>query len=256
MVDIVIVASAFGTHAVRRDGHRAFIDATAEAGAAGFEVRRELFASDDDASPRALARLGGAIAAAGLWSVYSTPDTLYADDGTLNRQAVAATLDAAGALGARFVKFQLGAFASRTQAAQLADLLERAPARMRVLVENGQLRQGGAIAQFVSLFAALRDERMPALVGMTFDIGNWLWAGEAPLDAARMLAPHVEYVHCKAVDGAGARRFAIAPPPHDRLCTDALALLPAAAPRGIEFALDAARLADDAAARVAWLAAA
>ncbi|KGS99589.1 AP endonuclease, family 2 domain protein [Burkholderia pseudomallei] len=73
---------------------------------------------------------------------------------------------------------------------------------------------------------------------------------------ARALAAHVEYVHCKAADGEGARRFAIAPPPGDRLCGDALALLPRTAPRGIEFPLDAARVADDAAARVAWLAAA
>ncbi|AJW53310.1 TIM barrel protein [Burkholderia pseudomallei] len=254
MVDIVIVASAFGADAVRRAGHRAFVAAVADAGAAGFEVRRELFAADDDAVASALAALGRAIAAAGLWSVYSTPEALYADDGDLNRDALAAALDQADALGARFVKFQLGGFAANPHAAELAGATRGA--RARVLVENGQSRQGGALAQFTTLFAALRDARGPAPVGMTFDIGNWLWAGEAPLAAARALAAHVEYVHCKAADGEGARRFAIAPPPGDRLCGDALALLPRTAPRGIEFPLDAARVADDAVARVAWLAAA
>ncbi|MFY0590828.1 sugar phosphate isomerase/epimerase, partial [Burkholderia pseudomallei] len=99
MVDIVIVASAFGADAVRRAGHRAFVAAVADAGAAGFEVRRELFAADDDAVASALAALGRAIAAAGLWSVYSTPEALYADDGDLNRDALAAALDQADALG-------------------------------------------------------------------------------------------------------------------------------------------------------------
>lgn len=109
MVDIVIVASAFGPEAVRRAGHRAFVAAAAGAGAAGFEVRSELFASDDDAAAPALAELGRAIAAAGLWSVYSTPATLYADDGGLHHDALAAALAQADALGARFVKFQLAA---------------------------------------------------------------------------------------------------------------------------------------------------
>ncbi|AOK47008.1 xylose isomerase [Burkholderia sp. MSMB617WGS] len=254
MVDIVIVASAFGADAVRRAGHRAFVAAAADAGAAGFEVRRELFASDDDAAAPALARLGDAIAAAGLWSVYSTPATLYTDGGDLNRDALAATLAEADALGARFVKFQLGGFAARPHAAEIAAATRGA--RARALVENGQLRQGGALAQFESLFAALRDERCPTLIGMTFDIGNWLWAGDAPLAAARSLAAHVEYVHCKAVDGEGARRFAVAPRPGERFCDDVLALLPRTAPRGIEFPLDAARVADDASTRVAWLAAA
>ncbi|AJX32467.1 TIM barrel protein [Burkholderia oklahomensis] len=254
MIDIVIVASAFGADAVRRAGHRAFVAAAADAGAAGFEVRRELFASDDDAATPALGQLGDALAAAGLWSVYSTPATLYADDGGLNRDALAATLAEADALDARFVKFQLGGFAAHAHAAEIAAATRGA--RARVLVENGQMRQGGALAQFTSLFAALRDEAFPALVGMTFDIGNWLWAGEAPLAAARALADHVEYIHCKAVDGEGARRFSIAPPPRDRFCDDALALLPRTVPRGIEFPFDAARVADDATTRVAWLKAA
>lgn len=73
MADIVIVASAFGMDRVRQEGHSAFIATVAASGAAGFEVRRELFASDDDTAPGALAALGAQIAGHGLWSVYSTP---------------------------------------------------------------------------------------------------------------------------------------------------------------------------------------
>jgi sugar phosphate isomerase/epimerase len=34
---------------------------------------------------------------------------------------------------------------------------------------------------------------------MTFDMGNWHWTGECPLEAARALAARVAYVHCKGV---------------------------------------------------------
>jgi hypothetical protein len=89
---------------------------------------------------------------------------------------------------------------------------------------------------------------------MTFDIGNWHWPGEAPLEAARMLAPHVEYIHCKAVVGEGARRFAVAPAADDPLCTEVLRRLPRDVPRGIEFPFDPSRLEADASHYVAWLA--
>ncbi|WDD94075.1 TIM barrel protein [Burkholderia sp. FERM BP-3421] len=252
--EIVIVASAFGPEAVRRDGHHAFVAEAARAGAAGFEVRRELFASGQDTLARALAELGAAIAAAGLWSVYSTPDTLYTDAGALNREGFVTALAEADALGARYVKFQLGGYASDPSAREIAALA--APARARILVENGQLPQGGALAQFATLFAALRAAGAPDLLGMTFDIGNWQWPGEAPLAAADTLAAHVEYIHCKAVTGEGARRFAVAPAADDPLFGPVLARLPADVPRGIEFPLDAADLAADARRRVAWLEAA
>ncbi|MFP4833992.1 sugar phosphate isomerase/epimerase, partial [Paraburkholderia sp. BR10879] len=68
--------------------------------------------------------------------------------------------------------------------------------------------------------------------------------------------PHVEYIHCKAVVGEGARRFAAAPGDDDALCRAALALLPTHVPRGIEFPFDPARIHADAAHYVEWLAAA
>ncbi|RQS64954.1 sugar phosphate isomerase/epimerase [Burkholderia sp. Bp8963] len=254
MADIVIVASAFGMDRVRQEGHRAFVATAAQAGAAGFEVRRELFASDADAAHDALTALGAQLAAHGLWSVYSTPATLYTDAGALDADALRDTLAEADALGARFVKFQLGGFAGDAHAADIVALSRQA--RARVVVENGQLAVGGALAQFRDLFAALDAAGAPRALGMTFDIGNWQWPGEAPLECAQALAPHVEYIHCKAVVGEGARRFAVAPAAHDPLVAAVLAVLPQHAPRGIEFPFDAADPAGDARHRVAWLVAA
>jgi len=250
--EVVIVASAFGMDAVRRDGHRAWLAIAANAGAAGFEVRRELFSSEAQASTEALNELGQAIAHADMWPVYSTPDALYCPDGTLDSSALERALREATALGARFVKLQLGGFIEHAAAAQIADRLRGAT--VRLVVENGQLKEGGSLAQFVALFEALAREGHERLLGMTFDMGNWRWPGEVPLDAAPLLARYVEYIHCKAVVGEGMRLFAVAPEPDDAQCAALFALLPGDVPRGIEFPFEASRLADDAARYVAWLA--
>jgi sugar phosphate isomerase/epimerase len=262
MAEVAIVASAFGAQAIRRDGHAAWSGPARRAGAQAFEVRRELM-HDADAQPEALRALGSALAGEGLWRIWSTPDALYGEDGALDEAALGAAVAAGRALGARFVKLQLGGFAGDAHAARLAALLEKLGARTgevgdgpRVVVENGQLEQGGKLAQFIDLFNALRDGGAAGVIGMTFDIGNWQWPGEPPLLAAAALAPHVDYIHCKAVAGEGARRFAAAPSDDDTLCRAALALLPSHVPRGIEFPFDPARVADDAAHYVEWLAAA
>ncbi|SAL42919.1 sugar phosphate isomerase/epimerase family protein [Caballeronia telluris] len=255
--EVVIVASAFGADAIRRDGHAVWAAVAARAGASGFEVRRELFARYADATPDALRRLGEQIAALGLWAVYSTPATLFAADGSLDLAALKPAIDEAAALGARIVKLQLGGteHGTATDAATLDRALSAiADSRARVVVENGQLKAGGTIGAFSALFDALpKDSRT---LSMTFDTGNWLWAGENPAEAARRLAPHVSYVHCKAVTGEGARRFAVAPGARDVLFAHLLKLLPRDVPRGIEFPFDAAAPEADASAKVAWLAAA
>ncbi|VXC05536.1 Xylose isomerase domain-containing protein TIM barrel [Burkholderia sp. 8Y] len=230
--EVVIVASAFGVDAIRRDGHSVWAEKAALSGADGFEVRRELCA---DVSLHALAQLGERIHAAGLWAVHSTPATLFAADGSLDRDALALAIDEAHALGARIVKLQLGGdeHGVATDSATL-DALTRAVggSRARVLVENGQLRAGGLPSAFKMLFAALPAETGLA---MTFDTGNWRWADVNPLDAAERLASHVGYVHCKTTQGKGARRFAVAPAPDDAAFAALLARLPSDVPRGIEY---------------------
>ncbi|WP_429343266.1 sugar phosphate isomerase/epimerase family protein [Paraburkholderia sp. GAS42] len=254
MPDIVIVASSFGADAIRRDGHQAWLSPAATAGASAFEVRRELFTSEEDTAPDVLNDLGEAIDELGMWSVYSTPASLYTSEGALDLGALRLALAEGEALGARFVKLQLGGFATEAGGAAIAACLR--DANIRLVVENGQLKEGGELAQFVRLFEALEREGYPDVLGMTFDIGNWQWPGEAPLEAARQLARHVEYIHCKAVTGEGARRFAIAPAADDPVCAAVLPLLPRDVPRGIEFPFDTGRLHADASRYVAWLAAA
>jgi sugar phosphate isomerase/epimerase len=253
-----------------------------------------------------LRSLGEAIDGLGMWSVYSTPATLYTATGALDELALRLAVEEARALGARFVKLQLGGFgadsagevtrgdvshnhlqratreadaeaeadeakADRAQSGGAAGNVpdpfpERGNAhgariaacmsgsRARLVVENGQRMEGGMIRQFTDLFDALRREGYTEVLGMTFDIGNWQWPGEAPVEAARQLAQYVEYIHCKAVAGIGARRFAVAPAADDPVCAAVLPLLPSNVPRGIEFPLDPNRVATDTSHYVSWLA--
>lgn len=257
-VPVVIVASAFGAEAIRRDGHAAWAEVAAKAGAAGFEVRRELFADDTQAQPDSLHELGEQIRAAGIWPVYSTPATLFDDTGALDESAMTQTLAEAAALGAHIVKFQLGGSENEGTATDSATL-DRLIAgirdsKARVVVENGQLKAGGTIDAFSALFEAL--ETRSHTLAMTFDTGNWRWAEQDPLEAARRLARYVGYVHCKAVQGEGARRFAAAPAQDDGYFAALLAYLPGDVPRGIEFPFDQTHFAADAARYVKQMASA
>ncbi|MFP3757839.1 hypothetical protein SB751_28570, partial [Cupriavidus sp. SIMBA_020] len=107
------------------------------------------------------------------------------------------SVEEAIALGARFVKLQLGGFAAEANAAVIAEHMRCAD--VRLVVENGQLAEGGSLAQFVGVFDALAREGHTDVLGMTFDIGNWQWQEQSALNAARLLGRHVAYVHCKAV---------------------------------------------------------
>jgi sugar phosphate isomerase/epimerase len=253
-VDVVIVASAFGMDAVRAGGHLKWARASRQAGAAGFEVRRELFADESDAGLQRLRALGGSIAELGLSSVFSTPASLYTGSGDLDIAALRLALDEAAALGARLVKLQLGGFIREAHGAAIAEQIQRMHgANLRLVVENGQLEEGGSLPQFVGLFDALAREGCAGLLGMTFDIGNWAWRGVAPLEAADLLAAQVDYIHCKTTVGEGARRFPAAPAADDAQFNAVLGKLPRGVPRGIEFPFDTNRIDADAAHYVEWL---
>lgn len=251
------MATAFGADAIRRDGHAAFAAITAASGAAGFEVRRELFVDETQARPDALRELGEHIRAAGIWTVFSTPATLFDNTGSLDEAALNQGIAEADALGARIVKFQLGGTetGTATDDATLKRLIAGVnQSHAKVMVENGQLKAGGTIDAFSRLFNALADT--PHALSMTFDTANWLWAGEDPQAAARVLSKITGYVHCKSTKGEGARRFATAPDKNDMHFKQLLRVLPRDVPRGIEFPFDPAKLEADAARRVKQIAAA
>ena len=225
----MVVTAAYGADQVRQaGGQRAMLPVIAGAGADGVEIRRELFSHDE---LMALPALGESIELLGLLACYSAPAPLFMPDGTLNPD-LSRYLSEASALNALWLKVSLGHFSDKQPLEALRALLDESG--MTLVVENDQT-DCGQLAPMQRFKAACRVMALP--VTLTFDMGNWLWVGDSPEEAARHLAPAVSYIHVKAAEPHH-EKFRAVPP--DQAAERWLALLdnlPADAPRGIEFPL-------------------
>jgi len=227
---IMVVTAAYGADQVRQaGGQRAMLPVIAGAGADGVEIRRELFSNDE---LMALPALGESIELLGLLACYSAPAPLFMPDGTLNTD-LPRYLSEASALNALWLKVSLGHFSDKQPLEALRALLDESG--MTLVVENDQT-DCGQLAPMQRFKAACRVMALP--VTLTFDMGNWLWVGDSPEEAARQLAPAVSYIHVKAAVPHKAQFHAVAPDQTDSRWRDLLNQLPADAPRGIEFPLE------------------
>lgn len=227
---IMVVTAAYGADRVRQaGGQRAMLPVIAGAGADGVEIRREFFSSDE---LMALPALGESIELLGLLACYSAPAPLFMPDGTLNPD-LPRYLREASTLNALWLKVSLGHFSDKHRLEDLRTLLDESG--MTLVVENDQT-DCGQLAPMQRFKAACRVMALP--VTLTFDMGNWLWVGDSPEEAARQLAPAVSYIHVKAAVPHKAQFRAVAPDQTDSRWQDLLNQLPADAPRGIEFPLE------------------
>ena len=226
----MVVTAAYGADQVRQaGGQRAMLPVIAGAGADGVEIRRELFSNDE---LMALPALGESIELLGLLACYSAPAPLFMPDGTLNPD-LPRYLSEASALNALWLKVSLGHFSDKQPLEALRALLDESG--MTLVVENDQT-DCGQLAPMQRFKAACRVMALP--VTLTFDMGNWLWVGDSPEEAARQLAPAVSYIHVKAAVPHKAQFRAVALDQTDSRWRDLLNQLPADAPRGIEFPLE------------------
>ncbi|HDR2892714.1 TPA: sugar phosphate isomerase/epimerase [Enterobacter asburiae] len=232
---IMVVTAAYGADQVRQaGGQRAMLPVIAAAGADGVEIRRELFSSEE---LLALPALGESIELLGLLACYSAPAPLFTPDGTLNPD-LSRYLAEATTLNALWLKVSLGHFRDKQPLEQLRTLLNESG--MALVVENDQT-DCGQLAPMQRFRAACRVMSLP--VTLTFDMGNWLWVGDSPEEAARHLAPAVSYIHVKAAVPHHQQFRAIAPDHADARWLELLNQLPSDAPRGIEFPLEGPDLA-------------
>ena len=230
----MVVTAAYGADRVREaGGQRAMLPVIAGAGADGVEIRRELFNSEE---LLALPALGESIELLGLLACYSAPAALFMPDGTLNPD-LPRYLAEASTLNALWLKLSLGHFCDKQPLEALRTLLNESG--MTLVVENDQT-DCGQLAPMQRFKAACRVMTLP--VTLTFDMGNWLWVGDSPEEAARHLAPAVSYIHVKAAVAHKDQLRAVAPDHTDTRWMELLNQLPADAPRGIEFPLEGADL--------------
>ncbi|MNB72897.1 Xylose isomerase-like TIM barrel [compost metagenome] len=237
------------------------------AGADGIEIRRELFPPGE----LPLAECREANRSSGLRCVYSVPMELWDEAGRLNETQLSAVLEEAGILRPDMLKVSLGHFraaagsdaeASVTDAPEarkagaaegqesrnsherltrLGGLLEQyrtLHGPLILLVENDQTPHGGDAGNLRAFFQAVGRSGLGG-VHMTFDTGNWMYAGEEPVRAALDLAPYTAYIHCKHVVYSEDDVLQTVPIPveEDAFWRELLSLLPDRASRAIEFAI-------------------
>jgi len=228
---ILISLSAFGAAEVRRHGQLWFTRLSETAGADGVEVRSELLVDPVTELPA----IADAVHTAGKRVVYSCADDLWAADGMLDMPALDRALTAARTLGAPRLKMAIGGFGAASHAtfALLQDRLQSTPTEL--VIENDQTPAAGTLAALQDFLGAAHAHGF--FPGMTFDMGNWHWTGECPLQAAQALAPQVRYVHCKGVQRQPQRWVAVPLAESSAPWRAVLRALPADVPWAIEYPL-------------------
>jgi sugar phosphate isomerase/epimerase len=221
--DVLVSLSSFGASEVRRHGQQRFAALAVEAGADGVEVRGELLNDADSELP----------AMRGLAAVYSSPEGLWTEDATFDSGALDRGLDAAHMLDAARLKMSIGGWLPGGDVTPLVRQLEGSP--IELLIENDQTERAGTVPALAAFCAAMRAAGRP--VALTFDMGNWHWTGEDPLQAAAHLRGEVGYVHCKGVQRQPHQWIAVPLTASVAPWRALLRALPADCPRAIEYPL-------------------
>jgi sugar phosphate isomerase/epimerase len=234
MAPIVISLSSFGATEVNRHGQAWFVNVVRNAGADGVEIRSELLSRPDDELPLIAQQCEG------LKTIYSCADPLFTAQGKLAHAALELATRRAQTIGAEVIKFSIGggANASDDHMRRLADSLHGQA--VPVLIENDQSNAAGSIFQLKRFFRKASDCGLE--LGMTFDIGNWHWAGECPQRASSAFFDRIQYVHTKGVLKQASRWVAVPIADSQAPWKSILDSLPAQCPWAIEFPLVGADL--------------
>lgn len=225
MPAVLISLASFGAAEVGRHGQLWCAQLARTAGADSVEVRGELLRDPVAELP----------ALAGLASVYSSPEGLWAEGGELNAAALGRGMAAANTLGAQRLKMSIGDFSAASHGSLWGLKKALAETPIELLIENDQTVAAGSLSALRTFFDVADSAGLP--LGMTFDMGNWHYVGECPLEAAKALGHRVRYVHCKGVQRLPAKWVAV--PLADSVAPwrAVLRALPAEAPRAIEYPL-------------------
>ena len=225
MTPVLISLSSFGAAETGRHGQLWCSQLAKAAGADSVEVRGELLRDPANELP----------ALAGLASVYSSPEGLWAEGGWLDSAALKRGIAAATRVGAKRLKMAIGDFQPSSHGSLWGLKVELSQTRVELLIENDQTVRAGTLPALQTFFDVA--DRAGVELGMTFDMGNWHWVGECPLQAAQAFGRRVRYVHCK-----GAQRLPhkwVAVPLGDSVAPwrTVLRALPADVPHAIEYPL-------------------
>lgn len=224
-MNVLISLSSFGAAEVLRHGQLWFTQLSQKAGADSVEVRGELLRDAVIELPTL----------ENMAAVYSSPEGLWNNAGQLDEPALVRGFHAAQLLGAERLKMAIGGFGCKSHPSllRLKELLTNHA--IELVIENDQSESAGTLAAMQSFFDAQESAGLD--LGMTFDMGNWHWQGECPLQAAQTLAHRVRYVHCKGVQRQPGKWVAVPLMESTAPWRAILRALPADVPHAIEYPL-------------------
>ncbi|NYT86515.1 sugar phosphate isomerase/epimerase family protein [Pollutimonas harenae] len=229
---VFVSLGSFGAAEVSRHGQNWFVRLCHDAGADGVEIRGELLTGADDELPMLAANVRGL----GLACVYSSPDMLWDSQGKLVEKHLENGLSAARTLGSSVLKMSIGGFKPEASANTLRHLAAcLAGQSVELLIENDQTETAGTLTALQRFFSSADEAGLK--LGMTFDMGNWHWNGECPLQAAEAFSERVRYVHCKGVQRQPARWVAVPVVESAAPWRALLRAMPRSLPRAIEYPL-------------------
>ncbi|WP_416352343.1 sugar phosphate isomerase/epimerase family protein [Variovorax sp. RTB1] len=225
MSTVLVSLSSFGAAEVGRHGQLWYAQLAKSAGADSVEVRGEMLRDAATELP----------ALAGLASVYSSPEGLWAEGGWLDSAALGRGIAAATTLGAKRLKMSIGDFRASSHGSLWGLKVQLSETRIELLIENDQTVSAGSLPALMTFFNAAESAGIS--LGMTFDMGNWHYVGECPIEAAKALGKRVRYVHCKGVQRLPAKWVAVPLAESAAPWRALFRVLPADVPRAIEYPL-------------------
>lgn len=103
-----------------------------------------------------------------------------------------------------------------------------------LMVENGQTRRDGSLKKLFSFLRACAEAEID--LGMTFDVGNWYWVRENPMEAAELFYPYIRYIHVKDAQAINETSYQAMPLGHGEIPLAAiLDKLPPKVPLALEY---------------------
>lgn len=174
-------------------GQAELLNSVAACGIGCVEIRRE-FIRDFAKECREIREKAESLR---LQLYYSVPDTLY-NGGKLKKQEIERYFSEASAMGNTNVKLNIGDYRDHFQqedAEYLNALCSRSG--ITLTVENDQTAENGRLKKIQTFLE--RASEQSSSIGMTFDIGNWLWQQESPHSAAEALSRYTAQIHLKDV---------------------------------------------------------
>lgn len=135
----------------------------------------------------------------GMNVFYSIPDVLY-ENHLLKIQDFELYCQEAKEMNCRSIKLNIGNFDRiiKNDLKAITSLSEKYDVVVRV--ENDQTEDNGRSVKINNFLSLVKKQG--GNISFTFDIGNWLFQNEDPVENAKLLYPFVTYIHVKDIDAS------------------------------------------------------